>query len=62
MQGDKMYLKALKSGLLILNEDVEVQAGMNVNTNTLQIGLGCNFDIGTTHAIANKSHLKKKIA
>jgi hypothetical protein len=39
-----MYLKALK-------EDVEVQAGMNVNINTLQICLGCNLDIGTTHAI-----------
>ena len=33
---------------------------MNVNTNTFQTGLGCNLDIGTTHA--NKSHLKNIIA
>jgi hypothetical protein len=34
---------------------------MNVNTQipTFQTGLGCNLDIGTTHA--NKSHLKKEI-
>jgi hypothetical protein len=30
-----------------------------MNTNTFQSGLGCNLDIGTTHA--NKSHLKEKI-
>ena len=35
-----------------------IQIGMN--TNKFQTGLGCNLDIGTTHA--NKSHLKKKIA
>jgi hypothetical protein len=33
---------------------------MNVNTNIFQTGLGCNLDIGTTHA--KKSHLKNKIA
>jgi hypothetical protein len=34
---------------------------MNVNTTIpFRTGLGCNLDIGTTHA--NKSHLKKKIA
>jgi hypothetical protein len=32
---------------------------MNVNTNIFQTGLGCDLDIGTTHA--NKSHLKKKM-
>jgi hypothetical protein len=26
-----------------------IQTGMNVNTNTFQTGLGCNFNIGTTH-------------
>jgi hypothetical protein len=31
---------------------------MNVNTNTFQTGLGCNLDIGTTHA--NESHPKKR--
>jgi hypothetical protein len=36
-----------------------IQTGMNVNTKTFQTGLGCNLDIGTTHA--NKSHLKRKL-
>jgi hypothetical protein len=32
-----------------------IQTGMNVNTNTFQTGLGCNLDIGTTHAIKTKA-------
>jgi hypothetical protein len=32
---------------------------MNVNTNKFQTGLGCNLDIGTTHA--NKKKPSKKI-
>jgi hypothetical protein len=32
---------------------------MNVNTNTFQTGLGCNLDIGITHA--NKSYPKRKL-
>jgi hypothetical protein len=33
---------------------------MNVNTNTFQTGLGCNLDIGTTHAIKTKAIWKRK--
>jgi hypothetical protein len=37
-----------------------IQTGMNVNTNTFQTGLGCNLDIGTTHAIKTKAIWKRK--
>jgi hypothetical protein len=33
--------------------------GEYINTNKFQTGLGCNLDIGTTHA--NKSHVKRGI-
>ena len=62
--GTKITQTGLKS-FRLLNRTTDfrpawIQIGMNVNTNTFQTCLGCNLDMGTTHA--NKSHLKKKMA
>jgi hypothetical protein len=35
---------------------------MNVNTNTFQTGLGCNLDIGTTHAEQKSSEKENCLA